>query len=228
MTNKGFFITGTDTETGKTFVTAFLASYYRQKKINVGIYKPIQSGAVKDKKTKKLVADDLEFIIKHTKISSKKTKCSVLLEPPLAPQQAADISNLPHIDPDLLLKDYKNFSAQNDFTLVEGAGGLFVPIKKGYFMIDLIKELKLPVIIVSNAGLGTINHTCLTIEALKKRKIRIKGIIFNEPLPLPKSDISQKLNQQVIEEITRIKVLAYLPYQKKIDIKKLLSKYLSL
>jgi dethiobiotin synthetase len=93
--------------------------------------------------------------------------------------------------------------------LVEGIGGVLVPITKNYFVVDLIKDFNLPTIIVARAGLGTINHTLLTVEALKKQKVKILGIIMNG---FRGKDLSEKSNAQVIESLSKIPILAKLSF----------------
>ena len=105
---------------------------------------------------------------------------------------------------------YFELCSRHQIVLVEGVGGVFVPITKNYFVADLIKDLQLPTLIVARAGLGTINHTLLTIEALNNRKIPIMGIVMNG---FRGSDLSEKTNAKVICELSHVPVLAEIPFQ---------------
>lgn len=208
---KLIFIAGTDTGVGKTIVTAALAYYLKRSKPKIGVIKAIQTGQ----------DNDLSFIRKFSGLTKNQLYCPLRLKYPLAPQQAAEIEKKPHIDIAILLDKIKNFSRHFDITLIEGSGGLFVPIKPKYMLIDLIKALKAETILVSRTSLGTINHTLLSIEALAIRKIPILGLIFNSVKEINKKDISSKLNPLVIQDITKIPIIAQFPHQKKFDIPQL-------
>lgn len=160
----GFFVTGTDTNIGKTIVSAVLVN-----KLNANYWKPIQCGKDEKKLTDSQKIKNLLNLESH-KIYPE----TYVLNNPLSPNIAAKKENV-NID---LEKLKKQKIEQNKFTIVEGAGGLLVPINEKYLMIDMIKYFKLPVILVAKTELGTINHTLLSLEVLANRKQQIKGIIF--------------------------------------------------
>jgi len=195
----GIFITGTDTGVGKTYVTAWLARNLMAQGFDVGVMKPISTGPLKEndavylKKTLEL-KDSLDLIN------------PIRLKHPLAPLPAAKIENR-KLNIENIFRAYKKLLKRHDLILVEGIGGVLVPITKKYFVADLIKDLGLPAIIVARAGLGTINHTLLTVEALKKRKISVLGIILNG---FKGKDLAEKTNAEVIEKISGVPVLANL------------------
>jgi len=198
----GIFITGTDTGCGKTYITLLLAEYFRAQGMDVGVMKPISAGPVKD--------NDAVYLKKTLKLKDPLVLINpVHLKLPLAPYVAAaqlkSRINLNAID-----KAFDKLSKAHDLILVEGIGGALVPITQDYFVADLIKDLKLPALIVARAGLGTINHTLLTIEALKKRKIEILGIIMNG---YRGKDLSEKTNAKTIEKISKVPVLAKLKWK---------------
>ncbi|MFH1782990.1 MAG: dethiobiotin synthase [Candidatus Omnitrophota bacterium] len=197
---KGYFITGTDTEVGKTEVSRALADFYRKKSLKVGTMKPIASGVSG-------VYEDA-MILKGVN--------PVSLKLPLAPMVAARLEKK-KIDLEKVWKSFKELKKLNDIVIVEGIGGLMVPIckqgKKVFYVLDMIKKMKLPVIIVSRPNLGTINHTVMTVDILKRSKVKIAGIIFNYTRPI-KRDISIKTNPGIIEELTGIKVLGVMHYSK--------------
>lgn len=199
----GVFITGTDTGVGKTFVTLLLARYFQEQGIDVGVMKPISTGPKKENdaillKKKLGLKDPIQLINPiHFKL-------------PLAPYPASGFSN--RFDLKKIKKAYKELKKRHELVLVEGIGGVMAPITKDYFVADLIKDFSLPAIIVARAGLGTINHTLLTIEALRKRKIKIMGIIMNG---FKGKELSEKTNAEVIAQLSGV------PIYGKIDIETL-------
>ena len=197
------FITGTDTEVGKTVVTAILGLAYQQGGINVGYFKPVQSGA------KELVPPDAVFCQKilGLKISPPEL-CAYIFEPPVSPHLAAKWAD-EEIDPVYIKTCYERLKRQYDALLVEGAGGLLVPLKEGFFMRDLIKMLGLPLIIVARPWLGTLNHTLLTLECARRAGIEVLGVIINRA-PL-KPDPVVEDNIKTIASMGRTKILAVIP-----------------
>ena len=173
------FITGTGTNVGKTVISGWLLTHLK----HYHYWKPIQSGTIK--------GSDIDFI---------KTVISNIFEPTysfpesLSPHLAAKINNI-KIDINHIIRSIPN----KKNLIIEGAGGVFVPLNDDFMMIDLIKILNIPVIIVANSGLGTINHTCLTVEALKNRNIEILGIIMN--------GIKNEDNKKAIEYYGKVQVL---------------------
>ncbi len=194
---KRFFVAGTDTEVGKTYVTCLICEYFKNKGYKVGALKPVESGV------KYLENPDYKRI---AKASGDKEKPIYTLTEPLAPYIAAKIDNV-KIDKRKIIDFYKmNTSKENyDYYFIEGAGGLFVPLTENLLYIDLIKEFNCEVILVARTNLGTVNHTLLSIEALEKRSIPIKGIILNEVFETDKKMIEE--NKNMIEKFSGFKVL---------------------
>lgn len=201
--NKGLFITGTDTEVGKTFVGCGIISVLVKKGINVGVMKPIATG-------ESGFSSDAEKLRKSAKVRDKKE----LINPYCFPIPAAPIVSAKYarqkISISKILSDYRKLSKSHDFMIVEGAGGLLVPIEKKYTMADLVKDMKLPLLIVARGSLGTINHTLLTVSFAQSQKLPIFGIIINHTEPV--RSISQKRVTQIIEQFTDIPVLGEIPY----------------
>jgi dethiobiotin synthetase len=192
--SKAYFITATDTEVGKTFIAAGLGAAARNAGKNVGMMKPISCGGVEDALFfKKMVglADTVDLIN------------PVKFRQPLSPYAASKTEKI-KIDIAKIKNDLRYLLRYRDIVFVEGLGGVMAPIKKDYYVADMIKDLGIPAIIISRAELGTINHTLMTIEVLKKRKIKIAGIIMNN---FDNSEPSQKTNKQVIEEHSGIPVI---------------------
>lgn len=207
--NKGIFITGTDTGVGKTFVAAGIIRAMREAGTAVCPMKPVESGC-RTRDGKLVPADAMELIN-----ASGVNEPDDLINPyrfkhPLAPAIAAEIEGV-KISRKRILSAYKRLSKKYEVTIVEGAGGIMVPVYKKYLFIDLAKDLGLPVIIVSRHGLGTINHTLLTIEAVRTRGLDVAGVIINCSSETQK-DLSVRTNPGVIESLGGVKVLGTVPY----------------
>ena len=147
MINK-IFITGTDTDIGKTFVTLGLSLLTQNEGLKTGVIKPFQSGAEVENSTD-LNEVDINFIKKYS--NGINTKTTYLLKAPAAPSVASKIDNK-KIDLDFAKKDIENFSKHNDITFIEGSGGLCVPIDDKYLISDFIKILNIPTIIVTRSN----------------------------------------------------------------------------
>lgn len=196
-----YFITGIDTDIGKTFITKGLALLFEKKGMKTGVYKPLQSGAIETKDG--LLAPDLEAIKKIS--STIRTKCSYLLKGEVSPALAARLAGI-NIDIEKIKADFKEFSSINDVTLVEGAGGILAPAADNMLCADVIKALNIPIIIVTVPFLGRLNHTLLTIHYAKSAGIKIKGVIINKA-PLVTDDLAAKNFMSELKMYTDIEIL---------------------
>jgi len=207
---KGLFITGTDTGVGKTVITAGLAGVLRKNGVKAAAFKPVQTGGIESEEG--LLSEDALFYraVAGLPYSSREMNpCCFRL--PLSPNVAARVSGRT-IDPVTLEKAYLRLAAENDFILVEGAGGLCVPLVDYHFnMADLARLLGTPLLVVARPGLGTINHTVLTIKYAQWSGIDIKGIIINGYRE-DQATMAEQTNPEVIEGITGIPVLGIVPY----------------
>jgi dethiobiotin synthetase len=206
---KGIFITGTDTGVGKTFVAAGLIRAMKEKDINVCPLKPVETGC----KTRRgeLIPEDAIKLLRASKVSEPVDLVNPYrLKNPLAPAVAADIEGV-RINRKKIISAYSQLKKRYDITIVEGAGGIMVPVYKEYLFIDLIKDLNLPVLIVSRPGLGTINHTLLTIEAAMQKGLKVLGVIFNHSVKTKRS-MSEKTNPPVIQKLGGMPVLGIVPF----------------
>ncbi|VVB89773.1 ATP-dependent dethiobiotin synthetase BioD [uncultured archaeon] len=208
----GIFITGTDTNVGKTAVAAGLAGALKNKGYNVGVMKPVQSGAaVKDGE---LYSQDAEFLaMAIDKKDEKEFICPVLLKEVLAPSVAAEIEGKT-VNLKLIKNAYLELERLHDIIIVEGVGGIAVPLKGKFLVSDLITYLGIPAIIVARAGLGTINHTFLTIEHAKKSGISVIGVIINNYI----GGVAEETNPKIINELTGIPTLGIIPHNHIIDV----------
>lgn len=215
-----FLITGTDTDIGKTVVTAGIASVLNEAGNKVCVYKPLQSGCLTSH-TNELIAPDLAFV---NLISPKvTTKTSYKFIEPVAPSLAAEINNV-QVDINKIKSEYENLAKLHEYVILEGAGGLMTPIYESFTYRDLAKFLNLPILIVARPDLGTINHTLLTIEAAKNLNIEILGVIISK-YPVGTDDLAIKTAPLIINKISGIKILGLLPKIQNIpDKPKLLSK----
>jgi dethiobiotin synthetase len=207
--NNGIFITGTDTGVGKTFVAVGLIKAMKRKGIDVCPMKPVESGC--RVKNGELVPPDS---IKLWKASGIKEPLHVInqykLKHPLAPSVAAEIEGV-RIDRNNIIRAYSGLSKKYKITLVEGAGGIMVPVFRKYLFLDLAKDLNLPVIIVSRPGLGTINHTLLTIDAAKNKGVDVLGVIYNYRNKI-KTGLPEKTNPEVIKKLGSVPILGIVQY----------------
>ncbi len=206
---KGIFITGTDTGVGKTFVAEGLIKAVREKGLNVCPMKPVETGC-RLRQGRLIPADTLRLI----RASGVDEEIDLInpyrFNQPLAPSVAAEIEGM-KINRKRIFSAYDRLSKKYDITIVEGAGGVMAPVFKKYLFLDLINDLKLPLVIVSRPGLGTINHTLLTIDAVKNKGLHILGVIINYSVNIKKG-LTEKTNPEVIEKLGGSPVLGIVPY----------------
>ncbi len=209
--HKGIFITGTDTGVGKTFVAAGLLTALKETGLSVCPMKPVETGCRAQKG--KLIPDDAVRLINAAGVKESVDAINPYrFRLPLSPAIAAEIEGI-KIKKEKIFSAYSRLLKKYDLTIVEGAGGIMVPVYKKYLFLDLVKDLKLPLVIVSRPGLGTINHTLLTIEAAKGKGIEITGVIINYP-GMIKKDMSVRTNPELIRRLGRARVLGTVPYAK--------------
>ncbi len=199
---RGIFITATGTDVGKTYVSGLLVKSLRGKSINCGYYKPVLSGAIEI--DGKLIPGDCKYVLDFANLTVDPFKCvSYVFKPAVSPHLASN-----EISVDKILRDYSEISSNYEFMVVEGAGGIVCPLNldgQHVIMSDLIKALNLDIIIVADAGLGTINSTLLTVEFAKQKNINIRGIILNN---FDENNFIHVDNKKSIELLTGKKVIA--------------------
>lgn len=178
---KGLFITGTGTEVGKTVVSCGIARLLANNGVKVGVMKPVASGCETKKSGQKIKLISLDALLLR-----KASRCELPIEMinpicfknPLAPYSA---SRLEHkkVSMKKIVSAFKQIVMQNSFVIVEGVGGVRVPLTNRFEVADLILKLQLPTIVVASAKLGTLNSTLLTLDYLKRKKIQVSGIVLN-------------------------------------------------
>jgi len=192
VSGRGFFVTATDTGVGKTFVTAALATALRARGRDVAVFKPVQSGATAEDPSGDAVLLGAD--------------CVFAFAAPLAPLVAARAEGRT-IELEPILARARELAREHELLLVEGAGGLLVPLAEDLDLADLAVALGLPLVIVARAGLGTVNHTLLTIEAARARGLKLAGVVLNG-----RSDESTAENAALIEAGSGVRVAARVPW----------------
>jgi dethiobiotin synthetase len=181
----GLFITGTDTGVGKTFVTTMIAERLRSEGVTVGAYKPACSGAIVGGAGQRLW-EDVEALYEATGERFDRQRISPQrFSAPLAPPVAAGLEGR-IVDAGLLRTGAYWWEDQCEFLLIEGVGGWLCPLTDSETVSDLAVDLGAPLLIVARASLGTINHTLLTVEVARTRKVPIAGIVLSETVESPR------------------------------------------
>lgn len=207
----GIFITGTDTGVGKTVVTAALALHLKKCGVSVGVMKPIETGVLPARDTQS-DAGRLRSMIESEEPLGAIRPYS--FEQPIAPLAAAQAEGQA-INPDTIKKIYRLLSNRYQCMVVEGIGGVRVPITPKISVTDLIKSLHLPVVVVGRSGLGGINHALLTIEALQRRKIPIIALVLNrtESTRSALARLQERTTLEILRKQAGVPVLGPLPYE---------------
>ena len=204
--NRSIFITATDTDVGKTMVSGLLLQFLTNRSINCGYQKWASSGSAES-------PADLESCLQIAKISPDPELLDLQVpyrfDFPGSPHLAAELAG-EEIDPERIIGAYRQMCDRYEFLIVEGVGGLLVPLRRDLLLADLLVRLQIPTLIVARSGLGTLNHTLLTIEALRSRQIAIAGVVFTDG----KNDdeILVEDNIRTIAEIGQVKILGRLPF----------------
>ncbi|HBU69424.1 MAG TPA: dethiobiotin synthase [Elusimicrobia bacterium] len=191
---KGVFVTATDTGVGKTYFACALAEALKKNGCDIGVMKPFCSG----------VRSDVTKLIKAAGVKDKVDEVNPeFFRSPLAPLAAARLERKT-IGMPAVLKKFAGLSQKHDFMIVEGAGGLEVPIKNNYTVVNLIRDFKLPVIVVARAGLGTINHSVLSVKRLRSEGIRVSGIVLSGR---SKDSPAERTNPAIVARMTKLPVV---------------------
>lgn len=203
--NKGVFITGTSTDVGKTYVSSLIVKNLRENNVNCGYFKGALSGAYLED-NELIPGDAKEVCIRSNLNYNPKDLVSYIFKEPVSPHLAAKINN-EFIESNKIKADFDKISKNYDFMVVEGCGGIICPLRfddKKIMLTDIIKLLNLPIIIVADGGLGTINDTVLTAEYAKSQGFSIIGIILNN---YDENNMMHIDNKKMIEDLTNIPVI---------------------
>jgi dethiobiotin synthetase len=195
--NHNLFITGTDTGVGKTYVTAALLAELRRRGVRAAAFKPIACGAGG--------RNDARIYARHMDREQPLNVINpVWLRHALAPSVAA-IMERRRIDLHSVRASYQRLASVYSVVLVEGAGGLLVPIERNYYVADLARELGLPLLVVARLGLGTINHSLLTVLQAQAMGLKVKGIILNDTTG--RRGLAEKSNVAEVPRLCRVPLL---------------------
>lgn len=201
-------MTGTDTGVGKTVVAGAVANWFMRRGYRVGVCKPIASGC--EHRREGLVSEDAEFLA-HCANSRQPLDliCPQRYAEPLAPAVAAERAGQP-VDWAVVQRSMDLIAQKSDRMVIEGVGGVMVPLDGRHTVLDLMAWLGIPAVLVARAGLGTINHTLLSIQALRQNGIRIAGVVING-YPADSPGVAEETNPRVIEKWGKVKILCILP-----------------
>ena len=204
---KSLFITGTDTDVGKTYITAGLGVVLRKMGIDVGVMKPFAAGTAQKKGYK---SEDIEIISRAAMACDPESLVNPQFFKIAASPYTAwkKLKTKPKIS--TVLSSFKKLTKLHDMLLVEGMGGIMTPILNNYYITNLIKEMKIPTVIVTRSKVGTVNHTIMTVKMCEKYKIPVKGIIINNfDKGYPIKDLTRDL-----KNLTGVPVLGSIPFIK--------------
>jgi dethiobiotin synthetase len=205
---KGLFITGTDTGVGKTFVAGLLASLLRARGIDVGVMKPVETGCPR-RDGRLEPRDALTLKERAGTADSLDEICPYALEMPVAPSVAAKAEGIA-IDLERIAGRFQDLAARHQLTLVEGAGGLLVPLTDTADYTHLIQRLRIPVLVVTRTSLGTINHTLLTCYWARQSNLSVVGVVLNSPSRPPHS--TEEANLEALATRLPAPLLGHVPY----------------
>lgn len=209
----GIFITGTDTGVGKTVFACGLAALLKEAGYKVGVMKPAESGC--DRGGGKLLPQDAVALKQASGCELPlETICPYQFHEPLAPSVAAEREEV-RIDIDRLMGVYNEISSIHDITIVEGAGGLLVPLLPSYTYADFVKVLKLPLIVIAANKLGMINHLLLTLEHAGCKGLRVLGYVLNQIEQEP--SLAAQTNREALASLTGVPSVAELPYMEGLE-----------
>ncbi len=198
---RAIFVTATDTNIGKTVIASSIVHAVKSRGIGCGVMKPVQC------------AGNDAFVLKT--VSQTGYPLEVInpfyFNRPLSPHLAAMLEGR-RVSVRKIVQCFELLLQGHEFLVVEGAGGLLVPISEKYLIADLIRELKLEIVIVARAGLGTINHTLLTVEAARNRGIGIIGVVFNQACKSAVT-ICEKNNPVIIHKLCGARNLGFVPFR---------------
>jgi dethiobiotin synthetase len=200
---EGFFVTGTGTEVGKTVVAAVLANDLRRQGHSVAVFKPAVTGLDDPGE-----AD--HSLLRRAAVSEQSDEeiAPYRYGPPASPHLAA-AEAAEEIEPERLRQAAREAAASAERLICEGVGGLLVPLSRSYLVRDLALDLALPLVIAASPGLGTINHTLLTIEAARAKGLDVAAVVLT-PWPAQPSAIESS-NRETIEGLGEVRVIVLAP-----------------
>jgi len=216
---RGFFITGTDTGVGKTVVACALAAWYRRHDLDVGVMKPVATGGARlgRGRTSRWLSDDARCLAACAGVDDPWSLVNpVCFREPLAPWTAA-LRARRSIALRAVLEAFAALRARHDVLIVEGIGGLLVPLTARVTVADLARQLGLPLLLVARPGLGTLNHTLLSLDCARGRSLLVAGIVINHAEPACRDAVTRvthRTNIQILNRLAGVPVLGSLPFRR--------------
>jgi len=208
LNKPAMFVTGTDTNVGKTVIAGAIANYFLRQRVRIAVAKPIATGCVKRREG--LVSEDAEFLASCADARFPLDLiCPIRYKEPLAPTVAADRADEP-VDWRVVDRCLELMAAESDVMIIEGVGGVMVPLDHEHTVLDLARWLRLPAVIVARPSLGTLNHTLLTISALRRANVDIAGVVINR-YPDDSPSVAEETAPAYIEKFGKVPVLALVP-----------------
>jgi dethiobiotin synthetase len=206
--NNTVFVTGTDTSVGKTYVCARLLEFLRLKGIQAGYQKWVATGVTAG------LPEDLVLCLAAAAVSPMpehiEQHVPYSFRLPASPHLAAEMENRT-VRPEYIVEQYKTLAARSEWLIVEGVGGIMVPLRRDLLLADLVARLRLKTLVVARSGLGTLNHTLLTLEALQARQIPVLGVVLSDSGE-HEDEILVRDNLQTLEQIGEVRVFGRLPW----------------
>jgi dethiobiotin synthetase len=212
--SKGFFIAGTDTGVGKTIMAGAMIKALTFLGHRVGAMKPVESGCGREGEV--LVPFDGMFLKQTAHMDEPVTLLTpCCFESPLAPLSASEIE-MKEVDTAEIGRAFKLLASKYESMIVEGVGGLMVPVKKDYYVVDMAKEFGLPLLLIARPGLGTINHIMLSLNCALKEGLEIAGVIINYSNP-PDGGLAEKTNPKLLSQICPVPIIGIFPNLRSLD-----------
>ena len=212
---RGVFISATDTGVGKTLVTAALVSHLRQRGIDIGVMKPVETGVSRSARARSDSARLRRAAECHDPMAE---VCPYVFRLPMAPLSAARAEHK-IIRLATILRAFHALCQKHDFVAVEGVGGVHVPITDSIDGLDLMQRMGLPVIVVGRSGLGGINHAVLTLHALRQRNVPVIALVLNQPMPV-RTKVARMQEQSTVtllQRLAKVPVVGPVPYSSRIQ-----------
>lgn len=209
--SKTIFVAGTGTDVGKTYVCALLLRL-AQTRCHAGYQKWVSTGgdlSADWRYCRETAAMELDMAVLEREVPFR-------FEYPASPHLAAEREGRA-VDPEVIISRYHEMSAAHELLIVEGVGGLLVPLRRDLLLVDLLAKLAPPVLLVAKSGLGTINHTLLSLEALRNRNIPVLGVLFSDGAGDVGDEAVVTDNMRVIAETGQCQVFGRLRYQQSMD-----------
>jgi dethiobiotin synthetase len=212
---RGIFITATDTGVGKTLVTAALVVCLSQRGIDVGVMKPIETGVSRSAKAQPDGARLRKVTESHDPMAE---VCPYVFRLPVAPLSAARAVGTT-VRVATIMRAFRVLRQKHNLVVVEGVGGVHVPITSSFDMLDLIHQMKLPAIVVGQSGLGGINHALLTLHTLRRRKMPIVALVLNQrrPVQTKTARLQEQSTVSLLRQLAGVPVLGPIPYSPSVN-----------